>query len=542
MCLCSSCSEGKGPPGPEFMPSEFERHGGMAACKKWRFSIKVADGGPGMTLGRWLDMRGIQISSYPAKSRAATQRAKRPLDISKALMTAAGVAGPTGASSGMPAEQLDWDQDAAANMTSNSSALPHAAAGPQSACMWPQTAVTTDPGPDDVPLGYAIAAQLASGMAVGPGLQQQLQQLQQQHSTLASALGSAVAGQGQGQGFLGKTPSTGSASNVLRLPGPGPAHAASSGRASLDQLPPLHSGPSMQNSSSTAIMQMLQRHQQAAGQLHNNHNSQLTHEQHRLLGGLQPAIMGAADQPPGSAAAGSMQGLGSPGSVTDAAAAAAAAAQGRGGNMMLAGPHFEVDNELGSGAAHELQLQGGRLGGARGEFVVGPGSSAQLGSLKSEPESAAGFHIPASIRDAAQTGQRPAPPHAFDAAAAAAAVAGAGAMGAVESLRSWVTQQAAGAAGGAAAAAAPRAAARGSTPSADFKKLVGSVESRLDGLLEDRRRRKQLEEQVAAQGALLAQLQADFAEERRRRLAAEQQLAALNLGQAAWGLAAAPRP
>jgi hypothetical protein len=41
LCLCSSCSEGKGPPGPEFMPSEFERHGGMAACKKWRFSIKV---------------------------------------------------------------------------------------------------------------------------------------------------------------------------------------------------------------------------------------------------------------------------------------------------------------------------------------------------------------------------------------------------------------------------------------------------------------------------------------------------------------------
>lgn len=41
LCLCTSCSAGKGPPGPEFMPSEFERHGGMAACKKWRFSIKV---------------------------------------------------------------------------------------------------------------------------------------------------------------------------------------------------------------------------------------------------------------------------------------------------------------------------------------------------------------------------------------------------------------------------------------------------------------------------------------------------------------------
>lgn len=45
-----------------------------------------------MTLGRWLDMRGIQISSYPAKSRAATQRAKRPLDISKALVGGAAAA------------------------------------------------------------------------------------------------------------------------------------------------------------------------------------------------------------------------------------------------------------------------------------------------------------------------------------------------------------------------------------------------------------------------------------------------------------------
>lgn len=44
LCLCSSCAENKGPPGPEFMPSEFERHGGMAACKKWRFSIKVGFG------------------------------------------------------------------------------------------------------------------------------------------------------------------------------------------------------------------------------------------------------------------------------------------------------------------------------------------------------------------------------------------------------------------------------------------------------------------------------------------------------------------
>lgn len=41
-CFCLECKaaveEGLS---AEFIPSEFERHGGMAACKKWRFSIKV---------------------------------------------------------------------------------------------------------------------------------------------------------------------------------------------------------------------------------------------------------------------------------------------------------------------------------------------------------------------------------------------------------------------------------------------------------------------------------------------------------------------
>jgi hypothetical protein len=45
-----------------------------------------------MTLGRWLDMRGIQISSYPAKARNAVARAKRPLDIGKGLVSAAAAA------------------------------------------------------------------------------------------------------------------------------------------------------------------------------------------------------------------------------------------------------------------------------------------------------------------------------------------------------------------------------------------------------------------------------------------------------------------
>jgi hypothetical protein len=45
LCLCKQCMgpQTAGSHGPEFMPSEFERHGGMAACKKWRFSVKVRE-------------------------------------------------------------------------------------------------------------------------------------------------------------------------------------------------------------------------------------------------------------------------------------------------------------------------------------------------------------------------------------------------------------------------------------------------------------------------------------------------------------------
>jgi hypothetical protein len=42
-----------------------------------------------MTLGRWLDMRGIQVSSYPAKSRNSVARSKRPLDVGKGMVSAA---------------------------------------------------------------------------------------------------------------------------------------------------------------------------------------------------------------------------------------------------------------------------------------------------------------------------------------------------------------------------------------------------------------------------------------------------------------------
>jgi len=52
-CFCKYCVREGGEEGCEVIPSEFERHGGMSACKKWRFSIKVgALGGTAGTAGR----------------------------------------------------------------------------------------------------------------------------------------------------------------------------------------------------------------------------------------------------------------------------------------------------------------------------------------------------------------------------------------------------------------------------------------------------------------------------------------------------------
>jgi hypothetical protein len=43
--------------------------------------VQVSDAGPGLTLGRWLDMRGLQITSHPLKGRSSTARFKRPADV-----------------------------------------------------------------------------------------------------------------------------------------------------------------------------------------------------------------------------------------------------------------------------------------------------------------------------------------------------------------------------------------------------------------------------------------------------------------------------
>ncbi|KAF6255264.1 hypothetical protein COO60DRAFT_235055 [Scenedesmus sp. NREL 46B-D3] len=78
-CMCQGCSSRRRQNGGEgwlVSPTEFERHSGMSTAKKWRTSIRVArEGQPIITLGRWLDMRGI-IPKASAAAAAAVGSGK----------------------------------------------------------------------------------------------------------------------------------------------------------------------------------------------------------------------------------------------------------------------------------------------------------------------------------------------------------------------------------------------------------------------------------------------------------------------------------
>jgi hypothetical protein len=59
------------PLGIDMTPTDFEKHSGMAASKKWKYTIRVlgagglqaSAGGNSMTLGQWLDDHDI-VSKY----------------------------------------------------------------------------------------------------------------------------------------------------------------------------------------------------------------------------------------------------------------------------------------------------------------------------------------------------------------------------------------------------------------------------------------------------------------------------------------------
>ncbi|GAB4823708.1 hypothetical protein N2152v2_010754 [Parachlorella kessleri] len=70
-CGCTECKERagrEGVPAVTHTPTEFERHSGMAASKKWKYTVRVLTPRGTVTLGQWLEGHGIQ-SKYTRSSR-----------------------------------------------------------------------------------------------------------------------------------------------------------------------------------------------------------------------------------------------------------------------------------------------------------------------------------------------------------------------------------------------------------------------------------------------------------------------------------------
>lgn len=487
-------------------------------------------------------------------------------------------------------------------------------------CTWPDTAMTAGTGSDDVPLGYAIAAQVASGLPVAPVLRQELQQLQQR-STVPPRYGS-----GTELGLLG-LPNTQSATHTVRLPerslGP---HGSRLGllQHHTGQVV-LQPGNSVQHSSSSSIMQLLQRQQQQAAMTLLPPTVQpieQQQQQHLSLnstalpvaagaggypggpGGLPPAGAGhtglqlrrsssTSSREAGTgrgAAGGSVLGPGAAGGPGPHTARPGGHASGLQGPAPATGagagpPHsnaVSVEQQLAdtlldqsrapfhqqaglqplmqhalsqhqqsaatAGAADAGIAAGGELqrpastaatvdsGGSAGRAAAAAaeaGAVTPAGRLTDADGHAAlrdptdsdvgGFGDPYQLsrliglspESGSQAGCRP------------SAAAQAGTIGHQYDAEQFVSTgqgqppAAAAAASGGGVLGTAAAGAGGAEASVDWQRLIGSLENRLDVLLEDRRRRKQLEEQLIV-------LQAELAEERRRRLTAEQKLATLS--------------
>ncbi len=64
-CFCSKCSaansasQAAGCGAPAITPTEFERHSGLLTAKKWRNSIRLAEGDGTITIGKWLEQHNI---------------------------------------------------------------------------------------------------------------------------------------------------------------------------------------------------------------------------------------------------------------------------------------------------------------------------------------------------------------------------------------------------------------------------------------------------------------------------------------------------
>lgn len=72
-CQCPPCLRKSIQCGPQvYTPTEYERHAGMAASKKWKYSVRIDDpahnpDGGILTIGKWLDDQGLTSRTRPVK-------------------------------------------------------------------------------------------------------------------------------------------------------------------------------------------------------------------------------------------------------------------------------------------------------------------------------------------------------------------------------------------------------------------------------------------------------------------------------------------
>ncbi|KAF6251079.1 hypothetical protein COO60DRAFT_680403 [Scenedesmus sp. NREL 46B-D3] len=120
LCLCNECSDSSGG-AVWFAPAAFERHGGMAASKKWRGSIQVKGLSNRKTLGQWLDERGVTAKPRLTLADQVQQHTqpgdtKKPRGGAAAAQAAAHAAAASSAAAAAPGARVAEDfSDAAAN-------------------------------------------------------------------------------------------------------------------------------------------------------------------------------------------------------------------------------------------------------------------------------------------------------------------------------------------------------------------------------------------------------------------------------------------
>jgi len=95
LCQCSICTRREFRQGPQlFTPTEFERHSGMAASKKWKYSVRVDDpryssDGSVLTIGKWMKTFVVKDSPFPESSTVKHENSMRDTEVFRSAVSEA---------------------------------------------------------------------------------------------------------------------------------------------------------------------------------------------------------------------------------------------------------------------------------------------------------------------------------------------------------------------------------------------------------------------------------------------------------------------